>query len=279
VITVEVFILLFVMAFICEFIDSSLGMGYGTILSPVLIIMGFDPVMAVSAILISQAMGGLTASIFHHQFENVSFSHDSNDLKIVISISGFGILATIFAACVGLVVPKIAVKTYIGLLVFVMGIILLSHRTFHFSWKKMIGVGVLSAFNKGISGGGFGPVVTAGQIITGQRCKGAIGVTTLAEAPICLVGFLVYLVGGVAQNMDTSILKMPFSKFLTTSFGNATFQWELVLALILGSVTVAPFGAFATKVMKKEQLSNILALFLLALGAGTLWCTWWHLLK
>jgi len=27
--------------FLCEFIDSSLGMGYGTILSPILLLMGF----------------------------------------------------------------------------------------------------------------------------------------------------------------------------------------------------------------------------------------------
>ena len=68
-ITVGLFLLLFGMAFICEFIDSSLGMGYGTILSPVLIIMGFDPLVAIPALLLSQAVGGFTAAIFHHQFE------------------------------------------------------------------------------------------------------------------------------------------------------------------------------------------------------------------
>ncbi len=30
------------LAFLCEFIDSSMGMGFGTILSPVLLLLGFE---------------------------------------------------------------------------------------------------------------------------------------------------------------------------------------------------------------------------------------------
>ncbi|MDY6787641.1 MAG: hypothetical protein SVK54_05905 [candidate division WOR-3 bacterium] len=54
------------LAFICEFIDSSVSMGYGTILSPVLIILGFNPLVAIPAVLLSGNRGG-TASVFHHQ--------------------------------------------------------------------------------------------------------------------------------------------------------------------------------------------------------------------
>ena len=101
-ITVGLFLVLFVIAFVCEFIDSSLGMGYGTILSPLLIIMGFDPLVAVPAILLSQAFGGFTAAVFHHQFENASFSPRSRDFKIVFVISSFGLVATVAAALMAL---------------------------------------------------------------------------------------------------------------------------------------------------------------------------------
>jgi len=160
-ITVGMFLLLFALAFVCEFIDSSLGMGYGTIMSPLLIILGFEPLIVIPAILLSQAFGGFTAAVFHHQFENASFKPGSRDLKIVMIISGFGFVATVAAALLALHIPKVVLKTYIGVLVLVMGGILLSNRTFRFSWKKMIGVGILSAFNKGMTGGGFGPVVTS----------------------------------------------------------------------------------------------------------------------
>ncbi|MCK5271168.1 MAG: sulfite exporter TauE/SafE family protein [Sedimentisphaerales bacterium] len=269
-ITVGLFLFLFIAAFVCEFIDSSLGMGYGTILSPVLILMGFDPLVAVPAILLSQAFGGFTASIFHHQFENASFSRGSRDLKIVFLISVCGILVTILAVFIAFNIPKVVLKTYIGLLVLSMGVILLAGRKFRFSWKKMIGVGIISAFNKGLSGGGFGPVVTGGQIISGQRHKGAIAATTLAEAPICTIGFVAYLVGGVVRGMDAPIMSMPFAEFLTAMFSHKLFQWELVLALLLGSVFVAPFGAFTTKIIKTEKLAFILGVLVTVLGIWTL---------
>ena len=81
-VTVGLFLLLVIMAFVCEYIDSSLGMGYGTILAPVLIIFGFHPLVAIPALLLSQAFGGLAASVFHHQLRNVSFHPNSKDFKI-----------------------------------------------------------------------------------------------------------------------------------------------------------------------------------------------------
>ena len=96
-ITVGLFLFLLIMAFVCEFIDSSMGMGYGTILTPTLLIIGFDPLVVIPAVLLSQAFGGLSATIFHHQFENVDFRRNSKDFKIFIIISGFGIIAAIIA--------------------------------------------------------------------------------------------------------------------------------------------------------------------------------------
>ena len=273
-ITVGLFLLLFGMAFFCEFLDSSLGMGYGTILSPVLIIMGFDPLVAVPAVLLSQAFGGYVASVFHHQFENASFNKGSKDLKVVLVISGFGIGATILAALLALNIPKVVMKTYIGVLVVVMGVVLLSKIKFSFSWRKIIGLGIISAFNKGLSGGGYGPVVTAGQIISGQDHKGAIAATTLAEAPICTVGFFTYLIGKTYQAMDGPVLSMQFNEFFSKMFSHNIFQWELTLALLLGAMFVAPFGAFTTKIIRTEKVSLILGVLVTALGIWTLWKTY-----
>jgi len=210
----ETVILVVVGGFLCEFIDASMGMMYGTILSPVLVIAGFEPVLVVPSILLSQALGGFTASIFHHRLKNVNLAPKTlnpkviakklselgyvesfrkgatKDFKVSFCVSSLGIVATIIAALIAISIPKAFLKTYIGILVLVMGIILLSGPEFKFSWKKMVAVGVLSGFNKGISGGGFGPVVTSGQIIAGREGKSAIGATTFAEAPICIAGFL-----------------------------------------------------------------------------------------
>ncbi|MBW2124088.1 MAG: sulfite exporter TauE/SafE family protein [Deltaproteobacteria bacterium] len=184
-------ILLILGGFLGEFIDSSIGMLYGTILSPVLIIAGYDPRVVVPSILLTQAMAGLVAAIGHHRLRNVDFSIDNGalkkrkgagfinslkkamtrDSKVVIVVSVLGILAVVGASLVAVSIPEVALKTYIGVLVLVMGAILVSRSKFTFSWNKILGIGALSAFNKGLSGGGFGPVVTSGQMISGRGSK------------------------------------------------------------------------------------------------------------
>lgn len=273
-VTVGLFLVLFIFAFFCEFIDSSLGMGYGTILTPTLIIFGFEPLVIVPAILLSQAFGGFIASIFHHQFRNVSFKRTSKDFKAFLYISSFGIIATIFAALISINLPKIVLQSYIGLLVFTMGLIVLRNYAFNFSWNKMIGIGILSAFNKGLSGGGFGPVVTGGQILSGQNHKNAIGVTTLAEAPICLVGFLTFIIGRSVLEINGNLLDMPFSEYIKYLFSPNIFSWQLILALLLGSVFVTPFGAFTTRIINQKIIHYLLGGLITVLGIWTLYKTW-----
>ena len=258
--SIETIILIVLGGFVCEFIDASMGMMYGTILSPVLIIAGFEPVLVVPSILLSQALGGFTASIFHQRLRNVNLAlktinpkviakklselgyiesfkrGTTKDFKVSLCVVSLGIVATIIAALIAISIPKAALKTYIGILVVAMGIILLLGPEFKFSWKKMVAVGVLSSFNKGISGGGFGPVVTSGQIIAGRDGKSSIGATTFAEAPICIVGFLTFLITkGLAD-------------------------WSLVIFLSIGALLGAPFGALLTSKIKSEKRLKINAL-------------------
>lgn len=272
---IETVILIISGAFLCEFIDASMGMMYGTILSPVLVIAGFEPVVVVPSILLSQALGGFTASIFHHRFRNVNLAlktinpkivakklyelgciesfkkGTTKDFKVSFCISVLGIVATIIAALIAISIPKAVLKTYIGILVIAMGVILVWSPTFEFSWRKMLAVGALSAFNKGISGGGFGPVVTSGQMIAGRDSKSSIGATTLAEAPICIVGFLTFL---VTKGMS---------------------DWKLAIFLSIGALLGAPLGALLTSKFKSEKrLKIILGILTLVLGPWTLLGTW-----
>ena len=67
-----------------------------------------------------------------------------------------------------------------------------------------------------------------------ERIRGAIAVTTLAEAPICVAAFFTYLVGKVVQDNGQPVLDMSFGDFAGRLFAPQMFQWELVLALLLG---------------------------------------------
>lgn len=244
-----VLLIVFGLAFVCEYIDSSIGMGYGTILSPVLIVLGFPVLTVVPAILISQALGGLTASYYHHQFDNAHFAWKddtkkiSNDLKSVIWITSLGIFASVFASFVGVrLLSKTALSTYIGVLVLIMGLFILIGFTFSYSVRKMMLVGLVSAFNKGISGGGFGPLVTGGQMVLGSNHKNAIGVTTFAEGPICIAGFITYaLLKGIER-------------------------WDIVIALTLGALLAGRLGAYTTMKLDRN-LKTIIGVLLVVLGS------------
>ena len=268
---IGILILIILAAFVMELIDAGLGMGYGTVLSPLLIAFGYSPVVVVPALLISQAIGGFTAAIFHHRHKNVDFKPKTTDVKkirkalqelgyiecfkrgftkdfkIALSITVLGVAATIFGAFVAVSVSKQVLTAYIGILVLVIGLIMVLKRTpFMFSWKRMIGVGTLASFNKGVSGGGFGPVTTGGQVIAGNQHKSSIGCTTLAEAPICITGFIAYL---LLQGMKS---------------------YDLSIALCIGAFLGAPFGALLTKRLNEKKLKIIIGIIIIALGAWTL---------
>lgn len=241
-----VYIGLAVLAFACELIDSSLGMMYGTILAPVLIIIGFEPLLVVPSILISQAIGGFVAASFHHQLGNVYFSRTSVDSKAVGIITLFGIVGVAAALSLALNIPSWAVTAYIGVLVLAMGAIILSKRQFSFSWKKLSVVGFISSFNKAMSGGGFGPVVSTGQIISGVNSKNAVGITTLSEAPICIAAFIGYMLF------------------------HPGFTWNMAIALIVGAGIAATLGPRITSRFRSPRLRTAIGILALVLGVWTL---------
>lgn len=241
--------LIIMFAFLCEYVDSSLGMGYGTTLSPILLIMGYSPLQVVPAILLSELVSGLSAAFFHHKFKNTNFKIGEADLKIALVMAGCSIFGALTAVFIALKLPTFFLKLYIGLLVFIMGLLILVslNRTFKFSWRKIISLGLVAAFNKGISGGGYGPIVTSGQIVSGVKSKKAIGITSLAEGLTCLVGVITYLL-----------------------FTNHTIEWGLAPSLVLGAVLSVPFAAYTVKKFKGKHLKLIVGIATLILGLFTL---------
>ena len=178
---------------IMEFIDSALGMMYGTVLSPMLIIMNYDAKEVVPSILISQAIGGFIASWRHHRLKNADFNPGTTDRSIAVTVTWFGVFASLIGVFLSIKISPKALNSYIGILVTIIGLLILSGRTLTYSKGKIFLLGFVSAFNKAMSGGGFGPLVAGGQLVLRNRCeKGAIGSTDLAEAPICLFSFVLW---------------------------------------------------------------------------------------
>jgi len=190
---IELILALILMALVMEIVDTSLGMMYGTILSPLLVGYGFEPLVVVPAILISQAVGGISGTASHHWFKNADFNGLTRDTKVVLAMIVPGLLAVIVGVFAAVNLPGAWVKTYIGVLVIVMSFLCLSPIQYRFAWWKHGAVGALAALNKALTGGGFGPVTSTGGIIGGLESKVSIATTTFAEVVICLASFIAYL--------------------------------------------------------------------------------------
>ena len=131
-----------ILAFVCELVDSSLGMGYGTTLTPIMLALGFEPIEIVPAVLCSEAITGLLAGVFHHGFGNVDLRRGSPDLKIAMVMGGFSVVGVVLATIIAINVPSWAIKVYIGVLVLALGLVILLNKkkNYAFTWKWIAGL-------------------------------------------------------------------------------------------------------------------------------------------
>jgi len=266
-----------VLAFFCEYMDSTLGMGYGTTMTPALMLLGFTPLQIVPAVLLSELITGVLSGTLHHREGNVNFHFKvlnfqrikdslrlpepvnpdhhtygiqiSSHLKVVLlllSATIFGATSAVFTAKV---LPKQWTSLYISLMVIAMGVLILVcfNKQFAYSWKKIIGLGLLASFNKGLTGGGYGPLVVSGQMLSGVEGKNAIGITSLAEGITCALGVAIYSLAG-----------------------KNSIDWRLAAIIVTGAVCSVPFSVKSVKIMDPRLLKGLIALLTIGLGVFTL---------
>ncbi len=293
--TIGIYILFAFLALICEYIDSALGGGYGTLLVPLMMILFNVPkALLIPAVLFSEIITGFSSAYLHHRMGNANFEikrnsskastktkafkfsnlekpndqiiktqnyqngiskktkvffHNftlSEDFQIAFILGFLGIIGGIIAAFVGLNISDTAVRTYIGILVIIVGIIVLIRLKWKFSWWKISGIGLLAAFNKGLSGGGYGPLISSGQIIVDRDPRQAVASTSLSEAIVCIASLVIYLtVGSVVLNSD---------------------YWFLLIALLIGSLLSVPFAVLTVKYLPIKKLQPTIGGMTVLLG-------------
>ncbi len=268
----QIGIVIVVLAFFAEYIDSSLGMGYGTTLTPLLLLVGYEPLQVVPSILLSELITGLLAGFTHHTIGNVNFKPKTmnikkiylslkeigvlnsirvgfpQSLKVVIVITLCSVVGTVAAVFIAVSLPKFYLKLYIGILISLIGLVIIAtiNREYKFSWKKITILGLIASFNKGISGGGYGPVVVGGQLVSGVDEKNAVAITSLSEGITCIVGVLAYV--------------------LTKDI----IDWVLAPYLIIGAVISVPFSAWTVKIIKSRIMKIIIGILTITLGLITI---------
>jgi len=264
-------VIIVVLAFLSEYVDSAIGMGYGTIMSPVLLMIGYEPLQVVPSILLSELVTGLLGGFTHHSMGNVNFKPRTMNLmriarglrnkgiphgfqygvplhlRIVLLLGACSLFGTGLAVFLATSLPKQMVKIYIGVMILVIGIVVLAtmHLNLMFSWRRITFLGLISSFNKGISGGGYGPVVTGGQLLAGVDPRNTMGITSLSEALTCIGGVALYLINGGVD-------------------------WVIAPYLITGAVLSVPLAAITVKATQTRTLRMIVGVVTVVLGIYTL---------
>jgi len=243
-----ILVIVVVSGFIMEVIDAAIGMGYGTILTPVLLMIGFEPLQIVPSVLISQLIGGLLASLFHHKFKNVNFAIRGEHLRAAIVLGVLSAAGAVVSVFVAINLPVFYLSLYIGLLTTILGLVVFAtrNRRYNFSWPKMMVIGLWAAFNKGLSGGGYGPIVTAGQIMSGVAEKSAVSITALSEVLVSLTAVLIYV--------------------LT----RGSVDWVLTFCLVISVSFSAPMAAFIVKRTESGKLKVLISIATFLLGLATI---------
>ena len=235
--------LLILSAFFAALVDTALGMCYGTILTPILLIAGYSPEVTVPTVLLSQLVVDIGGGVTHTKVKNFT----KKDIKIALIVA---IPATIFVSLgvfLNINLPKIITKTYISLIITMLGFLLLLGIKLRKTSKRLIFISSIAGFNKGFMGGGFGPVVVSGQIILNHDVRPSVSIGDIAEIPVCILGLLVF-----------------------TILGNLSFL-PIYLIVTIPALTASFIGPYITmKISQKNYVEKVIGGITLILGFITL---------
>lgn len=244
--------LIIILGFFGAFLDSSMGMGYG-LLTPIFLILGLDVFIVVPVLLFSQMTTGFVGSIFHSLYNNVDFrSNETQNIKTTILFIGMGFLGVFLAIILVLNINAIILKFYIGFLMIIAGSLMFPKIKFTYSWKRMVFLNGLASFNKAISGGGYGPIMTIGQMASGRDARKSVAFTDFIEAFLSGFGFLLYLI---------------FNQYIGI---NVVVAIQMSLIMIISGVVATPLGALVTKRLEEKNIKNIIGILSVSIGIFTL---------
>jgi len=210
---------------------------------------GFAPLQIVPAVLVSELITGVAAGWMHHRDGNVDFLRDARARRTVLHLTALSAVGAITAVFVAVNISKFLLGVFITVIVLSMGLIILLTRNRQLVYRSgsILAIGAVAAFNKGLSGGGYGPLVTAGQVVSGLPAKHAVAITSVAESLTCAIGVAAYLLAG------------------------KTIDWTLAVPLVLGAALSVPMATATILRMPEKSVRGLVGLTTCLLGGVALW--------
>lgn len=248
------FILLCIVGFISKYFDSTLGLGYGTILAPVLLIGGYSVYRVVPAILFSEFVSSAITAVLHRLAGTISSDPESKDFKVSAILSTMGMIGAAIGVSIAVSFSEMIITVYVALTVIITGSLVAQRYRWNFTYRRVTMFGLIAAINKSLSGGGYGAVVAGGQILSGRKSKKAVASTATAEAVTTGTSYGLYIL------LERTTLSLDL--FL-----------QLEIPLLIGAVLSAPFAAYFVNSVKAKRLIPTVGTAAVMLGIYTIFNT------
>lgn len=210
---------------LAQFVDGTLGMGFGVTSATVLLFLGTAPVTASAATHAAKLPTTLVSGLAHWRAGNV-------DPAVVLRVGLPGVVGGFLGAVVLTNISMASAKGWMSALLIFFGLVIFARFGFGLrliptprnghTARWLSPIGLLGGFVDATGGGGWGPVVTPSLMtVTRHEPRKVVGSVSTAEFLVAVsvsIGFLT----GAAQH---------------------GIPWLPVLGLTLGGVLVAPIAA------------------------------------
>ena len=213
--------------FAAQFVDGSLGMGYGVTSSTLLIAIGLTPALASASVHLAEIGTSAASAVSHGKLGNV-------DKTVFRRIAIPGAIGAFAGATVLANLSTQAARPWASALLLTLGIYVLFRflrsrvtavRKGRPGHRLLIPLGLVGGFVDATGGGGWGPVTTPALLATGRMAPNrVIGTMNAAEFLVSVAASAGFLLG----------------------LGTSALDWRILVPLLVGGVIAAPFAAWVT---------------------------------
>jgi uncharacterized protein len=250
-----VLVLLGLVGFGAQLINSSLGMGYGVTSTTFLLALGTSPALASATVNFSQVGSQLVSGIAHWRFGNV-------DWRIVWRIGLPGAAGAFAGATLLSWLSTETARPLMSGILLGLGTYILVRFTLRGTPRGNLGkplratflgpLGFVGGFLNSTGGGGSGPVITSALLASGRaEPRTAIGSMSASEFAIVVAGSAGFVVG----------------------LGLADIDLRWVGAMLVGGVLAAPLAAWLTRHIPGRMLGSLAGGLIVVTNVRTLFLT------
>ena len=236
--TSSVLLLVGLIGMVAQFVDGSLGMGYGVTSATLLATVGYSPAVASATIHVAKIGTGVASGAAHWRFGNVHWR-----AVVMLAVPGaIGAFAGAFA--ISYIAAEVT-RPWVSLILASLGVLVIARtvlrrspaiRVYTPRVRTLGPLGLVGGFVDSVGGGGWGPVTTSSLMAANRMAPNqVIGTVSTAEIVVAVsasIGFILAL-------------------------GSQGIAWGAMAALLLGGLVAAPFAAWAVSRLDHRVLGGL----------------------